>query len=91
MAKRKKKAIRDPENDVPQEVKDALSQVERILDTIEEDVPEYAKNRATEFFESVEQKTRDVGQTIERTNRVTEGQQRALDGWEAGVRKWVKR
>jgi len=86
MAKRKK---HDPEDDTPQEVKDALAQVERIQDTIEEEVGDYAKSKAGEFFEDIEQKVKDVGQTIERTNRVTEAQQKALDGWEAGVRKWI--
>ncbi len=69
---------------------EALEQAERIQEKIENDVPEWAQNKASDFFEDVMEKAKSVAKTIESTKRVTEGQKRALDGWEAGVDKWIK-
>jgi hypothetical protein len=68
----------------------ALEQSERIVELIDDEVPDWAKNTATNFFEDIREKAVSVGETISRTKRVTEGQQNALDGWERGVRKWIK-
>lgn len=68
----------------------ALEQSERIVELIDDEVPDWAKDRATDFFEDIREKAVSVGETISRTKRVTESQQNALDGWERGVRKWIK-
>lgn len=70
--------------------REATKQCERILEMIEDDVPEAAKEIAPAFFESVEKSVEDVMETIERSQRVTEKQADALDNWEEGVGKWIK-
>lgn len=67
----------------------ALEQADRILTLIEDDLPERAWDKAAEFFEDVQQKVADVRATVERLQRVSEPQLRALDNWEAAVGKWI--
>jgi len=73
----------------PADVAAALKQADAILDAIEEDLPERARDRAAEFFESVQAGVKDVRATIVRLNRVTAGQLRALESWAAAVGKWI--
>lgn len=71
------------------EVQDAIEQCQRILDLIE-DAPEWALDKAPDFFEDVGEKVADVCATIEKLGRVSDRQLNALNGWENGVRKWHK-
>ena len=73
----------------PADVTKDLEQADRILDAIEDDVPERAWDKAAEFLESVQAGVADVRTTIDRTKRVTERQLRALDNWETAVGKWI--
>lgn len=72
------------------EVSEALEQVARIVEMIDDEVPESARDRAPEFFDDVRRKVVDVGETIEARGRVTDKQRSALDGWERGVAGWIK-
>ncbi|MCI0421503.1 MAG: hypothetical protein L0312_20140 [Acidobacteria bacterium] len=72
------------------DVREALEQVQRITGLIEDDVPDWAKDKAPDFFEDVAEKVRSVGETIERMDSVTDGQRRALNNWESGVRRWIR-
>jgi Zn finger protein HypA/HybF involved in hydrogenase expression len=65
------------------EVNAALDQCQEILSQVEQ-----LPSRAEDFGESVADQVRDVAVTIGKTNRVTTGQQRALDNWQAGVEAW---
>ncbi len=71
-------------------VQEALNKCQEILALIEDEVSEKAKIDRAEFFESVTDGVKGVHETIERENKVTDRQQRALDGWEGGVRKFIR-
>jgi hypothetical protein len=73
----------------PADVKKAIEQADRILEAIEDDLPERAWDRAADFFEDVQTKVKDVRATVERLQRVSEKQLLALDNWEAAVNKWI--
>ena len=61
-----------------------------ILDTIQNDISDSAYSKATEFFDSVSEKVREVIATIETSGNVTTSQVRALENWESAVNKWVR-
>ena len=67
----------------------ASQQCDTIVGLIDDDVPESAWDTAAEFFESVRDGVVDMQETIDDTGFVTTKQQKALDNWEAGVRKWI--
>lgn len=67
----------------------AYKQGEEVVDTID-DLPSEVRDKAESFFESVRDSVIEVMETIERTERVTAKQQKALDSWEAGVRRWIR-
>lgn len=69
---------------------EAIELSEEIVRLIDEDVPEWAWDKAPEFFEDIRQKAVDVGETITQTQRVSEKQASALENWEGGVRKWIR-
>lgn len=73
----------------PDEVTRALKLVSDIAEMIENDVPEskYLKNE--EYFENVGDKSKAIGETISKSQRVTEGQLTALENMLEGVRKWT--
>lgn len=73
----------------PADVAAAVKQADDLLERIEDDLPDRAWDKAAEFFESVQAGVRDVRATIVRLNRVTGGQLRALESWEAAVGKWI--
>lgn len=75
----------EPQGDAAAAIKD----IDRILETIEDDIPDRAFSAATEFFEDVEEKLKAVRATITATGRVTEKQLSAIAGWDAGVGKWI--
>ncbi len=77
----------EPEMDA--DAKAAVEKIDRVLATIEDDLPERAWDKATDFFEDVEEKLKSVRQTITTSGRVTERQLSAIDGWERGVGKWI--
>lgn len=68
----------------------AVEQGLAIIEAIDEEVPEWAIERAPEFFEDVREKVASVVERIEREQAVSERQLAALDGWESGVRKWIR-
>jgi len=68
----------------------AIQQCDRIVEMIDDDVPDEAKDRASDFFEDVREKVIEVQDTVTSSGHVTSKQQRALDNWEAGVAKWIK-
>lgn len=70
------------------DVDSALAMVAEITDSID-DASESVVDRAAEFFESVREGAVAIGKTIEETRRVTPPQQKALDNWLAGVKKWT--
>ena len=73
------------------EVTEALSLVKAIQDTYDDEVSDRAKERGEEFFDSVLEKSASIGETIERTKRVSEAQINALESMLKGVKKWVHR
>lgn len=79
-----------PPEKVPQDVKDALAIVEKISKTIEDDVPEWKVLKNQNYFASLEDRAKGIGETIERTNRVTEAQVTALENMLEGLEKWTE-
>ncbi len=69
---------------------EASQQCDTIVELIDEEVSEEAFDKAGEFFEDVREKVIEVQETIQTAGSVSEGQQTALDNWEAGVRKWIR-
>lgn len=80
---------REPPAVVPQDVKDALKIVEEISKTIEDEVPEWKVLKNQNYFASLEDRAKGIGETIERTNRVTDAQVTALENMLSGLQKWV--
>lgn len=72
------------------DVKEALEACGRIIELIDDEVPEWARDKAPEFFEDVREKVVSVEETITVTADVTPAQSRAIENWEAGVRKLIK-
>ena len=68
----------------------AIDQAHRIVKLIDEDVPEWAWDKAAEFFEDVRDSVCAVEDTITTTGRVTAAQQIALDNWEESVCEWIR-
>lgn len=62
---------------------------EEIVALIDDEIPDYAWNKAPEFFEDVRDGVMEVQGTIERTGRVSEGQEKALNNWKDGVSRWI--
>lgn len=69
---------------------DALKEISSLCDRIDEDVPDYAWDKAPEFFESIKEQATDMSETIEKSDRVTEAQMSAIRNWREGVDKWIK-
>ena len=69
---------------------EAVELAEEIARLIDEEVPEYAWDKAAEFFEDIREKAIEVGETIENSGHVTDKQASALENWEAGVRRWIR-
>ena len=68
----------------------AVDQGMALIELIDEDLPSHAWDVAGDFFEDIREKVSQVVERIETTRSVTERQVAALDGWEAGVRKWIR-
>ena len=60
----------------------AIAQGNRIREAIEE------LDRTNDFLDDVNERIADMILTIERTSRVSDKQQSALDNWEAAVNKF---
>lgn len=56
---------------------------------IDEDLDDEAATDNADFFESVREGASDVVQTIERSQRVTPKQMKALANWHEAVMKWI--
>lgn len=67
------------------DVASALDQCEHIIDLVGQ-----LPDAGFCFGSSVEEKVRDIAETIERTQRVTDGQFDALDNMQAGVERWIR-
>lgn len=74
---------------VSTEGKIAIDTCEEILRVIEEDVGERALDKAGDFFEGVETRTKAIMETVTRTGHATLNQQSALNNMLAAVNKWV--
>lgn len=70
-------------------IMEAIQQCDTIVEMIEEEVSEKAKDKAGEFFEDVKAQVTDMQETLVTASHVTVNQQRALDNWEAAVAKWI--
>ncbi len=90
MKKKKRPApFRAEPVEIPHEVQEALDVGKEILRVIDEDVEERAKLRAADYFESLEDRSKSICETIASRNAVTDNQRNALDNMLAGARKWV--
>lgn len=78
------------ENKTGTDCQAAVEQAGRIWKKIE-DASGDVWDRAYEFFEDVQEKVLSVQKTIQKSQRMTERQQSALDNWEEGVDKWLTR
>jgi hypothetical protein len=81
---------RPPERDDP-DVTEALDLVDQIVDAVDDDVPSRAKEKHADFFESVVEKAKGIGETVRGRGEVTPGQLKALNNMLAGVVKWTPR
>lgn len=68
----------------------AVDQGMHICEMIDEEMPDKAWNEATEFLEDVREQCSGVVETIERSQRVSEKQQKALNNWERAVTNWME-
>lgn len=75
------KAIRRKQSDV----QSALDQCDEILGMVE-DMPD----AGMEYGESVAETVSGIQETIEKFDRVTDAQQRALDNLQDGVERWLR-
>lgn len=64
---------------------DAVEQCERILEMLD-DLPDEAE----EFASSVGEKVESIMEYAKSRQRITEGQQTALDNMEAGCQRWLE-
>lgn len=71
------------------DVTEALRLVDKIEQTIEDEISEDAKLTAAEYFESVADRAKAIGTTIERMNRVTANQLAALENMLSGIERWA--
>jgi len=62
----------------------------RIVELIDEELPESALEKAPDFFESVKEKTLAINETVATTNRATSGQVRALKNMLGAVEAWQR-
>jgi hypothetical protein len=67
----------------------AVTQADRIMRMIMNDITTKARLKAGRFFDDVYAKTSSIRRRIEQNHAVTNGDQLALDAWERGVGKWV--
>jgi len=68
---------------------DAAEQCQTIYDKIEDASPGLW-DRAYDFFESIQEKVKDMKESIESRRRATPKQKAALDKMEAGVDRWLE-
>ncbi len=67
----------------------ALEMVSEISDMIEEEITENQYDKASDFFDSVLEGAKEVGEKIENTERVSDAQAKALRNWKASIEKWL--
>jgi hypothetical protein len=66
----------------------ALATAMRIQELITS-LDDATRTKAADFFDSVGKKAESIGETIDRLDRVSDGQMGALTNIEAAVRKWI--
>lgn len=71
-------------------MKAAIDLGEEILALIEDDVPEWALDKAPDFFEGVQEKTESILEVIRNSGKRTDRQLEALENMLAGVKKWIR-
>lgn len=71
-------------------IDDATERLQSLIDRIENEVPDRAKDVAPDFFDSVSDGARDMLDTLEHMDDVTDRQASAIEGWERGVEKWIR-
>jgi hypothetical protein len=69
---------------------EAIEHAEETIRLIDEDVPEWAANKAPEFFEDIRSKLLSVLESLRGQTNPTPRQCDALEGWRSGVEKWIK-
>lgn len=72
------------------DAREAVEQCLLIVELLDDEIDEETFNKSPSFFESVRDGVVSISETIGNTHRVTPNQRRALDNWEAGVRKWLR-
>lgn len=73
------------------EPQEAIDEISDLIERIDEDVPEWAWDKAApDFFEDIKEMSADVSETIEETQNVTPAQESAIRNWVEGVGKWIK-
>lgn len=66
----------------------ALTTIKRIQELIAS-LDDATRMKAPQFFDSISKKADSIGETIDRLDRVTDGQTGALANMEAGISKWI--
>ena len=69
---------------------EALNLCEDILELIEDEIPDAAWDKASDFFEDIKEKVESVQENIESNERATAAQITALRNWKSGVCKWIR-
>lgn len=69
---------------------DAISQCNAILALIEDEVPGWAWDKSSEFFEGIKERVVSMQEWIEQKEHVTAKMLDALDNMERGVRSWIQ-
>ena len=65
--------------------KDTVEAAEQLIEVIEEDLPDSAYSQASDFFDSVLDRTKSMLETMESTGRASTAQAEAIDNMRAGV------
>ena len=68
---------------------EAVELAQEIVQMIEEDITEEQYAAGDEFFDSVMEKAKDIGQSIQERKRASPNQVRALENMKKGVQKWI--
>jgi vacuolar-type H+-ATPase subunit H len=81
---------KDADDDLSADAQAAVEAAEETARLIDEDVPDGAKDKNPEFFETVREKSLSIAETIRTRGTVSDKQREALDNMQAGVKKWIR-
>ena len=74
----------------PVQVERVKRLAQEIIEVIDDEVSDEAKDRAVGFFESVREKANEIEKTVTARAGYTVKQEQALENMLRGVRKWVR-